>query len=73
MDKLNGNVLNAMHTLASAMVFKPVEETSLCVDYNKEQIEFEFGSNKMFVNCSMDSQQGAIKDFARQLIMQIHL
>ena len=75
MDLLNKEVLDSMHTLASAMVFKPVDKTKLNVDYEKEIIEFQYGDcpSSITVNCRYDSQAAAIKDFAKQLLMQIEL
>ena len=75
MDLLDKKVLDSMHILASAVVGKPVDETSLCVDYDKELIEFEFGDcpQKMVVNCGCDSQAASVKDFARQLLMKVEL
>ena len=74
MDLLNKEVLDSMHTLASAMVFKPVDKTKLSVDYDKEVIEFQYSDcDIMIVNCRYDSQAAAIKDFAKQLLMQVEL
>ena len=75
MDFLDKNVLNSMQVLASAIVREPMDKTSLCVDYTKEVIEFEYGNNpeKIIVNCSYDSQAAAVRDFAKQLLMKIEI
>ena len=76
MDKINKEVADAMHTLASALVNRPKSKTRFNIDYDKEQIIFEFGDFigvKYTANCCCDSQQASIKDFAKQIIMEIVL
>ena len=73
MDIIENKVQKAMKTLASTLVGKPEEETLLSIDYERELVIFKYGDNWVNVNCKYDSQAAVVKDFAKQLLMQIEL
>ena len=71
MNVLGNDVVKAMHVLASALVEEDVEDTSLSVDTDKEQIIFWHNNERCIVNCAWDSKPAAIRDFAKQLLLKL--
>lgn len=75
MDVMSKEVVDAMHTIAAAVMERNKEDVIFEVDYDKEEIRVTRGMFPVtnHINCGRDSISASIKDFAKQFILKVDL
>ena len=75
MNVIPKEVVDAMHTIAAAVMERDKEDVIFEVDYDKEEIRVTRGIFPVtnHINCGGDSVSASIKDFAKQFILKVDL
>ena len=75
MNVMSKEVVDALHTVAAAVMERNKEDVIFEVDYDKEEIRVTRGIFPVtnHINCGGDSVSASIKDFVKQFILKVDL